>query len=736
MKIVTFLALLIVAMPALLHSQIPNYSSNIQIENLNRGLVAVRNNSTEVVVSWRLLPTDKVDIAFDVFRMRKNGKPLKLNAEPLTNSTFYIDRLTDSSTKYTYLVREAGSEVNLASYVLTPQAAKNPYIDIPMQPIAEDPNWQYSPNDASVGDLDGDGEYEIVIKREGKSHDNSHLGLTDPLIIEAYKLDGRMLWRINMGPNIRSGAHYTQFIVYDFDGDGRAEIALRTSEGTRFGDGQIIGDVDNDGRVNYVDRDSTSRTFGCITEGPEFLSVVDGQTGKELARTNYISRGAAGTFGDKHANRVDRFLASVGYFDGQRPSVLMCRGYYARTVIEAWNYRNGELTNKWSFDTQADNGKYADCEGQGNHNLSIADVDGDGCDEVTYGAFMLDHNGIPAYNTHLGHGDAIHLTDIDIDRPGLEVWDCHESAPSRAGGELRDAQTGQLIWGIPTVEDVGRALAADIDPRFRGCEVWIISGMGVYTADGRMISEKKPSINFAIWWDGDLNREMFNAPARFATDKASITKWNGDGVDTILVNELESVIGNNWTKATPCLQADIFGDWREELVLRSRDNKHIRIFTTSIPTQYRFYTLMADPVYRIGVATQNVAYNQPPHTGFYLGSDLGKFTKTNYVRNRSNSNNGKSGKANNGRPNGMNERLRGTVAVSVDTLHCKGNAITLDAGCDYDKIDWLLNGKSIGHGRTITIDKMPEFVGNIIDVNIEAVRHGAVFKGTVHVAFY
>ena len=301
-----------------------------------------------------------------------------------------------------------------------------------------------------------------------RGRDNSQAGTTGETKLEAYKLDGRFLWRINLGKNIREGAHYTQFMVYDLDGDGKAEVVCKTADGTIDGKGTPIGDAGADYR-----NDS-----GFILDGPEFLTVFEGATGKALATTGYIPpRGRAADWGDNRGNRVDRFLAAVAYLDGSRPSVIMCRGYYTRTVLAAWNWRDGSLSNVWTFDSDDGTPGNRSYRGQGNHNLRVGDVDGDGKDEIVYGACVIDDNGKGLYSTGLGHGDAIHLSDIDPDRPGLEVFDIHERPRHPNGAEFRDARTGALIWGKPS-PDVGRGLAIDIDPRHRGYEMWA-SGQGL-----------------------------------------------------------------------------------------------------------------------------------------------------------------------------------------------------------------------------------------------------------------
>jgi rhamnogalacturonan endolyase len=334
--------------------------------------------------------------------------------------------------------------------------------------------------------------------------------MTDEPILEAYKLDGTMLWRINLGKNIREGAHYTQFMVYDLDGDGRAEVACKTADGTIDGKGKVIGDAKADRRNER----------GFILSGPEFLTIFDGLTGAALATTDYVPpRGGDGSgWGDNRGNRVDRFLAAVAYLDGRRPSLVMCRGYYTRAVLAAWNWRDGKLTRVWTFDSDDGTPGNEAYRGQGNHNLSAGDVDGDGRDEIVYGACVIDDNGRGLYSTGLGHGDAMHLSDLDPTRPGLEVFNIQERFDD-AGANFRDAKTGEILWKKPSVkagadgEGPGRGLALDIDPRHKGFECWVRGAQitGLFNAKGEKISEATPrSCNFGVWWDGDPLRELLD----------------------------------------------------------------------------------------------------------------------------------------------------------------------------------------------------------------------------------
>ncbi|WP_207765585.1 rhamnogalacturonan lyase [Paenibacillus sp. GM1FR] len=568
------------------------------MEYLDRGVVAVKTG-TGVFISWRLLGTEGSNVSFNVYR---DGT--KVNPTPITNSTNLQDASGTSSSKYTVRAVVSGTEQAASAAA---SVWGNNYLSVPLSVPAggttpDGVAYTYSANDASAGDLDGDGEYELIVKWDpSNSKDNSQSGYTGEVFIDAYKLNGTRLWRISLGKNIRAGAHYTQFMVYDLDGDGKAEVAMKTADGTKDGTGVVIGDASKDYR----------NSSGYVLSGPEFLTVFNGQTGKALSTVNYEpARGNVSSWGDNYGNRVDRFLAAIAYLDGERPSLVMARGYYTRTVLVAYNWRNGQLTKQWTFDSNTSgNSGYA---GQGNHNLSVADVDGDGKDEIVYGAMAVDDNGKGLYTTGLHHGDAMHLSDLDPDRPGLEVFQVHET-PSNAGVEFRDAGTGQLIWGVKTTKDIGRGMAADIDPRYKGAEVWADGSL--YTAKGQKLGTTLPSsTNFGIWWDGDLLRELL--------DSNRIDKWNYANNTTVNLLTASGVSSNNGTKSTPNLQADLFGDWREEVVWRTNDSSALRIYTTTAVTDKRIYTLMHDPVYRLGVAWQNVAYNQPPHTGFYLGEGM------------------------------------------------------------------------------------------------------------------
>lgn len=588
----------------------PDARAERRAERLGRGVVAVRRDDGTVFVSWRLLASDPAGTAFNVYRSSDEGEAARLNDSPLTGATCFVDAAAPASQDVSYSVRAVmdGVEKEPSAAFTLPARFARAHLPVPVQT-----SEGYAPNDASAGDLDGDGEYEIVLHQAGRGRDNSQDGFTDPPVLQAYKLDGTLLWQIGLGRNVREGAHYNPFLVYDFDGDGRAEVACRTADGTVDGAGRAIGDSEADWRNDR----------GRVLDGPEFLTVFDGRTGAGLATADYVPpRGKVADWGDDYGNRVDRFLACVAYLDGERPSLVMCRGYYTRVVIAAWDWRDGKLSRRWRFDSDDGTPGNVAYRGQGNHSVAVADVDGDGRDEIVYGSCVIDDNGRGLYSTGAGHGDAMHVTDIDPDRPGLEVFKANGDRRHPAGLQLRDARTGKQIFGVPSTgrEGVVRAMAADIDPRHRGLEMWG-QGEGVgglFDVHGGRIGNRAPrSCNMAVWWDGDPLRELLSGTL--------ITKWDPESErETTLLDAREFGCGsNNGSKSNPCLVADLLGDWREEVVWRSADNRELRIFTTPVTTERRLVTLMQDPTYRLAIAWQNAGYNQPAHLGFWFDPKAG-----------------------------------------------------------------------------------------------------------------
>jgi rhamnogalacturonan endolyase len=596
------------------------------VEYLDRGLIAFYRGSGNVYMSWRLLGNDPSDIAFNVYRSTNGAAPVKRNASPITSTTDYTDTGITTTNAYTYTIRPIVGGVEQAAtkgYTIGPSPSANQYLSIPLSPPApmttpDGVVHTYEANDASVGDVDGDGEYEYILKWVSNPQDV--FAYSANMYLDAYKLNGTRLWRIDLGKNIKTGAEFMQFVVYDLDGDGKAEVACNTADGAISGTGQAIGDPTKDWR----------NSDGWVTTGPEYLTIFNGQTGAILVNTNLEpARGNVTDWGDNYGHRSDCFLHTIAYLDGQRPSLVMGRGIYtamagsgypSKTQLVAWDWRNGQLTKRWTF--TAKKGTTSDINptyiGQGNHNLSVGDVDGDGKDEITWGAMAVDDNGAPLYSTGLGHGDAMHMSDMDPTRPGQEVFSIHEdpNVYGANGGDFRDARTGQVIFGIDGHGgDVGRGVAFDVDPRYLGYEMWTAADGYMYNTKGAQISVRPSNYNFGIWWDADPLRELLNGTV--------IDKWNWNTATTnrlTTVYNLAPISSNNGTKSTPCLSADLFGDWREEVVYRASDNTRLYIFSTVIPATTRIYTLMHDVQYREAIAWQQDFYNQPPHPSFFLGA--------------------------------------------------------------------------------------------------------------------
>jgi rhamnogalacturonan endolyase len=583
----------------------PTSGGHYQMEDIDRGVVAVKITGG-VYVGWRMMgyeytPTGASSVSYNVYR----GGTKIAN---VTDSTNYLDASGTTSSTYAVSAVISGTECSQSPSAST---WAQDYLRIPLSIPSTSPSGAtYSANDAAPGDLDGDGVYDLVLKWDpSDSKDNSQSGVTSNVFLDGYTLAGKHLWRIDLGPNIRAGAHYTQLSVGDFDGDGKAEVACKTAPGTKDGSGTYLHTgpaSSDDDSAKYANSD------GYILTGPEYLTVFEGATGKELATVSYpVPRGTVSAWGDKYGNRVDRFNGGLAFVSDTgsgktatgRPSIIQQRGYYTRMTISAYNFRNSALTKVWTFDSDVSgNGSAA---GQGNHQAMAADVNNDGAQEIITGATTIGSDGTLMCTTGKGHGDAMHVSEL-VKGKGISVFTVHESGTY--GHDCHNAATCSLYIDTPGKDDNGRGVADYVsmnDLTAATCS----SGVGTMNcATGATVSSNAGS-NFLIYWDADEARELENG--------TSITKSGGG---TLL--SATDCASNNGTKSTPTLTADLLGDWREELILREADNSALRLYTTTAVTKRRMYTLMHDPTYRAQVSFEQSAYNQPPHVGFHIGAGM------------------------------------------------------------------------------------------------------------------
>ena len=646
-----------------------------QQEKLDRGFLRINTTTSKPFFSWRLLGSDDEHTSFLILI---DGE---VKSDTLRDCTSFRPKgIVNTSKKVELVTLQNGVAIDTVSPMVF---NNNLYHKLklerpePTQTDAKlkDSVYVYTPNDCSVGDVDGDGQYELFVKwYPSNAKDNSQSGYTGYTIIDCYKIDtGEKLWRIDLGPNIRSGAHYTQYMVYDFDRDGKAELICKTAPGSIDGQGNYVSLAANDTKILATNNAKDYRVAGGrINGGYEFLTVFNGETGAAIhtipyipnRNATYLLSDAAGTlnwtFGSKsdtgaYGNRGERYLAGVAYLDGpdKNPSAIMCRGMYTRSYLWAVDFDGKELKTHWIHGsistTQVEktdaNGKKTTrtyskttdpnkthaaytAYGQGAHSLTIADVDGDGCDEIIYGSATVDNDGWMLYSTGFGHGDALHIGDLNPDRPGLEIFMVHEESPY--GAHLIDAATGEVLWASTGSEDNGRGLTANIydtNANNRGYEFWsakVDNTMNARTLTS--ITTDKPSMNFRIFWDGDPYDELLDGTAiRKYKQTGEKLSFDNMGVyqTSTSMKTFTSIISTlsscNSTKSTPCLQADIFGDWREEVIWwNTADPSEVIIFSSTELSPYRVPTLMHDHNYRMAIAWQNTGYNQPPHLGYYL----------------------------------------------------------------------------------------------------------------------
>ncbi|MDO5398620.1 MAG: rhamnogalacturonan lyase [bacterium] len=589
-----------------------------EVEYLSRGGYGVAVDGG-IYLSWRLLGTEPIEQTFDIYR---NNELIVSDIDNLN----YTD--TNGTPEDIYkIVPHNGEALENDEFKPFSKAYKDILIDRPdgsTTPAGE--NYTYAVGGVSAADVDHDGEYEFIIQWDpNNAKDNETSGYTGNVYLDCYKQDGTKLWRIDMGINIRAGAHYTQFIVYDFDGNGKAEMAVRTAPGSKDSAGAYVSEkgapiegeellwTDSHTGEVFTDesdlRGSAGGTEGKITKGPDWLTMFNGETGEAMQTVNYYpQRGNTSDWGDSYANRSERFLAGVAYLDGTHPSLIVSRGYYQRAAMAAYNWDGKNFSLCWTRnDTERNESLY----GNGNHQISVCDADNDGKDEIVFGSTVVDDDGSILNSTDHGHGDALHVSDFDNDGE-QEIFQVHEEAIGyrQYGGELRKAKDAAILAAVGADGDVGRGLMANFDDNIGNSEFFISADNNIYDMSGSAIGTK-PNINpsFLVWWDGDLSRELLN--------RTSIIKYDIDSSKQTSHN-FSQVISIN--KDAPALSADLFGDWREEVCYATEDNSTLRIFMTTEPTEYKIPTLMHDTQYRTAVAWQNVGYHQPPHTKYFVGS--------------------------------------------------------------------------------------------------------------------
>ena len=536
-----------------------------------RGMVALPKSEKEVYLGWRTYTGDSPTQAFNIYRSSDGGARVKINDAPILGSTDFVDRTAPrtKSNLWELAVVKDDKLIDWGESASLPANARpQSYVSIKLK-------GEYPFSKVGIADLDGDGKIDFVIKQPQQTSDPGVWQLsTNTFKVEAYRSDGTFLWRNDLGWNIEQGVWWSPMVVADFDGNGKAEVALKSAP------------------MEPVYRNAAGR----ILDGPEYLSVWNGSTGQEITRVDWPPRGKIENWGDNKGNRASRHLIGLAKLDGKRTSLLALRGTYTTMLVDAYNLVNGKLEKVWSWNGDKDT---VPVRGQGMHGMHAADVDGDGRDEIILGAAVIDDNGKTLWNLNMGHPDVCYVTDVIPSRPGLEIAYGFETAQEKNGFCVVDAKTGKIIWGcdhmITHIHSQG--LLADIDPTNPGMEFYggekFLQDRWLYSAqDGKLLSREDTFGTLSpnpIYWD-----DSYVKP--YLTREGEIVKYKGGKLGRIEGRVIAIV--------------DILGDWREEIITSVPGE--LRIYSTTIPSTRRHPWLMEDPIYRNDVALVAMGYLYPP----------------------------------------------------------------------------------------------------------------------------
>jgi len=552
-------------------------------EKLNRGMLAISIAEGRVYLGWRLLKSDPEGVAFNVYRSTAGGAPVRLNAQPLTKTTDFVDEQAPPDQANAWFVKRIVDNQEEAASERAELPANPPIQQYRSIPVKDDVRASM----VGIADLDGDGVYDFVVKHSsGRGKDPGRISPNSGAVkYDGYNgRTGEFMWRIDLGWNVDNGVWWTPMIVRDLDGDNKAEVCVRTSDyaATR-------------------DQMHPSGQTGFLLDVPEYLAVYNGETGELIDKVDWIELGKVQDWGDNTGNRASRHMMAVAYLDGRTPAVLAVRGTYGMMKIDAYVLKNKKLERLWRWTNERAPFMY---QGQGQHTVKTGDIDGDGCDEIINGSLAIDNDGRTIWGTGVGHGDRSYMGDIDPDNPGWEIWYIIEEPHPRNGACLVDARTGRIIFGADESNrdnELGSCIAADFDPAHPGLE--LAGGRFYYTCKGTRLKGNVPPQGLMAWWDADLLREFVS--------RGGLAKWSAGGLVPIQGSQIEGSVQQ---------VADICGDWREELVTTNAGE--LRIYSTIMPAVDRRVCLMQDPLYRNDICHHTMGYTNRHYamTSYYLGT--------------------------------------------------------------------------------------------------------------------